>query len=294
MLGQDCFAQDLKIEVLDPATGGVISEDPLYVTGFATDVEDDPQNPIPEELIDEWVEALSPEEKLAGKKPIEITLTRNTASYHNPNKPDYDFDGIAVYYDSSVFWHGGEWGGCIFFRDEPDLQDGLKNARFLMGVKEYSGFMDVSLMYGYKQGEPGCDATFIPKGWDTHWLIDSWEGVSSHQETSTNKSSLIYISLYYEGDYPAPDSPILASLDDYNDKIDSFSDVEVRIERVSDTIADVYFVADNSIFMSGVHFTPMGYTDHDEQVGDGDLITISNLMGVYSGVQMWNSFIADF
>ena len=294
MLGQDCFAQDLKIEVLDPATGGVISEEPLYVTGFAKDVEDDPQNPIPEELIDEWVEALSPEEKLAGKKPIEITLTRNTASYHNPNKPDYDFDGIAVYYNSSVSWQGGEWGGCIFFRDEPDLEEGLNDARFLMGVKEYSGFMDVSLMYGYKPGESGCDATFIPKGWDTHWLIDYWEGVSYHQETPPYNTALIYISLYYEGDYPAPDSPILASLYDYNNKIDSFNDVEVRIEPVSDTIADVYFVADNSIFMSGVHFTPMGYTDHDEQVGDGDLITISNLMGVYSNLQMWNSFIADF
>ena len=294
MLGQGCFAQDLKIEVLDPATGGVISEEPLYVTGFATDVEDDPENPIPEELIDEWVEALSPEEKLAGKRPIEITLTSNTASYHNPNKPDYDFDGIAVYYDSSVFWHGGEWGGCIFFKDEPDLGGDLKNAPFLMGVKEYSGFMSVSLMYGYKSGESGCDATFIPKGWDTHWLIDSWEGVSYHQKTPPYNTAYIYISLYYEGGYPAPDTPILASLYDNYNKIAPFQDVEVRIEKVSDTLADVYFVADNSLFMSGVHFTPMGYTDHDDQVGDGDLITISNLMGVYSDLQMWNSFIVDF
>ena len=294
MLGQGCFAQDLKIEVLDPATGGVISEEPLYVTGFAKDVEDVSEKPIPDDLIDDWVEALSPEEKKAGKQPIEITLTRNTASYHNPNKPDYDFDGIAVYYDSTCFWQGGEWGGCIFFTDEPDMEGGLKNARFLMGVKEYSGFMDVSLMYGYRSGEPGCNVTFIPKGWDTHWLIDSWEGVSYRQETSPYNVAFIYIDLYYENHYPSPDGRILASLYDYHDKIAPFNDVEVRIERVSDNMANVYFVEDNSVFMSGVHLTPMGYTDHDEQVGDGDLITISSLMGVYSDLQMWNSFIVDF
>ena len=294
MLGQECFMQILKVEVLDPATGGVISEEPLYVTAFATDVEDDdPQNTIPESLQGEWVEALSSADKAAGKKPIEIKLTKNTASYYDPNKPDLTFNGFSVWYEEDVSWHGGHWGGCIFFTDEEDMEGGLKNARFLMGVSEYSGFMDVGLLYGYKENEPGCSATFIPKDWDDHWIIDSWEGVS-WKDSASGRVDNIYINIYYLSDYHAPDQPILASLYDYHEKIPSFQDVEVRIVRTSDTSADLYFVEDGALFMKDVHYVPMGYTDHDWQVGDGDLITISNLMNVYSGLKMWNSFIPDF
>ena len=109
-LGPEGSDQMLRVDAIDPATGAIVSEEPLYVHATCTDAGDYNKDPVPTRLQGVWRMTL--DNPLAPA--VTLTLGEQSASYHDPSDPSRDFSNYPVY---SETLSGGKYN--IRFYDTP-------------------------------------------------------------------------------------------------------------------------------------------------------------------------------
>ncbi len=141
ILGPEGSGQMLQVDALDPASGGVVSEEPLFVHATCTDAGDYDKDPVPTKLQGVWRMSLSD----IHAEPVTITLGEQTASYYDPADPNRNFSNYPVY---SEALSGGKYH--IRFYDSP-VADGSDQI-FLENIQMLNNkIFDVSKVWNYYQ-----------------------------------------------------------------------------------------------------------------------------------------------
>lgn len=284
MLGQECELQVLAIDVLDPATRGVISEESLFVTATATDINHD-KAPIPSEIQGDWRWQREQDEK----KPVEISFTEHTATYRDLEDPSHDFTGMAVWFDVEELVSGDVLNHIRFYEIDPETKD---YEMFLRDVRlRFSDNDTKTLFVSDAWGQGFADFCPIPAdGPLPLWLWDEFalDWPEGEQAGSPNE---VYFDLWGGGST----HDLLDYFADYRHKvyISCYADEPAEPVRFVHTgwnifgyeIGDVFLVGSGQCLLRGAQIT---------KTLDGMKLHVDDLYGPRGAVELYACGIADF
>ena len=146
-LGQDSVNQVLEVDVIDPISGGTINDLPLEVCAKATDLGEITLEPVPEQFRGKWQRFDQGE----GEGAILLTLNAQSASYENPDHPEYNFNGVQI---GSVMRPQMKEVFYDLYFNVPDVSGKEPYEPFLKSIRLMDGYDNVLIVgKGYVGGE---------------------------------------------------------------------------------------------------------------------------------------------
>lgn len=284
MLGQECETQVLVVDVLDPVTRGVISEEHLFVSATATDINLN-KAPIPMEMQGEWRWTREDKEM----KPIEITLTEHTATFRNLEDPRYDFTGISVWFEVETLPSGSVDNHIRFYDIDPatgDCEMFLRNVNLHFSEVTNTKTLFVDDVWGQGFG----DFCLIPAdGPLPNWLWDEfakeWDDDEYHEMYEVDidlfggGNTRDLLNYFYDLKY---DVKIAIYVDDPPEPVRF---VHTGWNIFGYEIGDVYLVGSGECLMKGAQMS---------KSLDGVVLHVDDLYGPRGSVDLFGCGIADF